>query len=1040
MTNNAYKQYNRNRRQTTLEHDFSKGMMFNGGTVDFAYAKLLVNYNTYNDKSTLVPRAGLQLSGLVLPDFDMDSFDDPETFTYHGTDVSIKDAKECVEKDGNIYKQFILGRSNSSKGEGKIYVITSPISDIKYSSTVLEDYELNLSVMNKGYITSDASYLVTELNEIHGIDLKADSKVSSLIGSFAFGNNYYFINPTTRKLCHTEFSEENKRYEIKELNPKAVDPSEAVTYGYNMLLGDGAYNFQNSNYEGSIIQLTGILPYDSVDSKTLLMTPKKNQDITFKCFCKAPAAKAYKFVWEWRTVEANEWTFIEETSPAKVTSETELSVTFKPPSADIMIRVQAYNTADETTVEKAMTVGFDFSVDNENGNISPEGYDLMTATGIVYWKNRLAVWGVEKDPTVLFLSDVNEPTYFPYPNNITVFDDPIVSVKPYMDALLVFTTSQVYQVVLNEDGVGWTSTLLQSNLYIQPWDRHLIQIVRNMVFFKSGNYYYMIVPKAQSTTGELTLAPVSTPIVEFFNNFEKNVEEMLKAVFNYNSTFDIVHYYNFLDYEDIHNIYVLDYEDDIENYLHLDIMYNTVNRSWKIYTFDAPHFLYPYKNDATQVGTLAATSLIKIQPSISGQNTLVQVEEPTSNADKTNVIYIKDKLDLLEFFSAPTFRVMYNDTYVDFSTVGVTAVDDVIKIENDNLCLEVSLSESVYTKIYTLDESDLFKCTSTITVQYIGEITTRMVTLDTIPGEKGLVVYPFKDGTIHLGTIIEINGVRFELNSAEHGWLYNSSYPYVFKVKPNLFGYTFMLLESIPFTEGPIIRAYDVSENQEPITARCIQLYKFNSLDMNDIFLPAYSEIVFDTDTLGDSTLKYSTGSISYAIMELLNDPDKYLKFKNWQFIDTGYREDNLHLNKRYRELQLQLNNIEGSNLEFSMEFKLNGTTRRRYYMYEVEQVLDENDPDYGLLSIQSTPYSNVILRTESVLNETTLATYPEQDVDEFDTWHLDQSKFPDVNLWRVRMHISGKGQAPRMKLLSKNTARYELMGLNWVYRIMNMR
>ena len=1037
---NAYKQYKRNRRQTTLEQDFSKGMMFNGGTVDFSYAKMLVNYNTYNDKSTLVPRAGLQLSGLIFPDFDMDSFDDPEVFTYHGTDVSIKDAKECVETDGVTYKQFILGRSNSSEGDGRVYVITSPISDVKYASNVIKDFELNLSVMNKDYIASDASYLVTELNEIHGIELKEDSKVSSLIGSFAFGNNYYFINPTTNKLCCTEFSSENKRYEIKELEPKAVDPSEAVTYGYNMLLGDEAYNFKNGNYEGSIIQLTGILPYDSGDSKALLMTPKKNQDITFKCFCKAPADKTYKFVWEWRTVEASEWAIIEETSPSKVTADTELSVTFKPPAADIMIRVQAYNVEDETTVEKAMTVGFDFSVDNENGNLNPDFYDLTTVTGIVYWKNRLVVWGVEKDPTILFMSDVNEPTYFPYPNNISVFDDPIVSVKPYMDYLLVFTTSQVYQVSLNEDGTGWTSTLLQSNLYIQPWDRHLIQIVRNMVFFKSGNYYYMIVPKAQSTTGELTLAPVSTPIVEFFNNFEKNVEEMLKDVFNYTGLFDVVHYYNFLDYEYIHNIYVLDYEDELENYLHLDVMYNTVNRSWKIHTFDAPHFLYPYKNDATQVGTLAATSLIKIYPSISAQNTLIQVEEPILNANKTNVVYITDSIDPLVFFSAPTFRVSYNNTYVDFSTVGATAEGDIVRLTKDNLCFELSLIEGVYSKLYTLDNTDEFECTGYLVAQCIGETKTAQYALSVIPEEKGLVEYPFKTGSIHLGTVVEINNIRYELNSAEHGWLYNGSNPYVFKVRASDAGYTFMFPDSTSYREGPVVKVYDVSEDQDPVIARCIQLYKFNGSDMTDIFLPANSEIVFDVDTIGDSTLKYSTGSISYAIMELINNQDKYMKFKNWQFIDTGYREDNIHLNKRFRELQLQLNNIEGSNLEFSMEFKLNGTTRRRYYMYEVEQVLDENDPDYGLLSIQSTPYSNVILRTESVLNETTLATYPEQDVEEFDTWRLDQSKFPDVNLWRVRMHISGKGQAPRMKLLSRNQAKYELMGLNWVYRVMNMR
>lgn len=1038
MTTNAYKQYSRNRRQTTLEQAFNKGMMFNGGTVDFSYAKMLVNYNTYHDKSTLVPRAGLQLSGLILPDIDADSFDNPELRPYHGTDVNIKDARECVEADGNTYKQLILG------GHGKIYVHTSPMSDVNYNSTTIEDFELNLSVMDEDPVASDASYLVTALNEIHDMKLKEDSNVSSLIGCFAFGNSYYHINPVDRCLAKTKFSEVKKIYEIEPLTPKALDPSEAVTYGYNMLLGETAYDFKNSVYEGSVIQLTGILPYDTSDGTTLLMTPKKNQDIKFKCFCKVPSNKKYKFIWEWRTVESDDWVLIEETEVISVTADTELSVVFKPPATDVMVRVQVYNEADLENVEKAMTVGFDFSTDNETGNLNPEVYDLMTATGIVYWKNRLVMWGVEKDPTILFISDLNEPTYFPYPNNISVFDDPIVSVKSYMDSLLVFTTSQVYQVTMNPDGTSWTSTLLQSNLYIQPWDMHLIQIVRNMVFFKSGNYYYMIVPKAQSTTGELTLAPVSTPIVEFFNNFESNVAEMLKDVFNYEGTFNVVHYYNFLDYEDIHNIYVLDYEDDIDNYLHLDLIYNTVNRSWKIYTFDAPHFLYPYKNDATQVGTLAATSLLKIQPSLSGQNAAIQVQEPLSNVYKTNILHIKGAIDAAELFTVPTIRVYFNDTYVAFSTVGAVPEGDEFIFETGNYRFIYSMNPEIYSRLITIDGVEVFNTSNSITIEYVAETESgsSVKSYSTGPSRTSLVKYFITPGCVSVNeTVIEVYDERYILDRVdEAGWMYNASFPYAFRVKEIASGYAFMFFEETSYINAPIIKVYDTSENQEPVIMRCVQLYRFNPMNMQDIFLPAYSEIVFDADTTVDPVLRYSTGSISYAVMRLLDNVDDYIKFKNWQFIDTGYREDNIHLNKRYRELQIQLNNIEGSNLEFGMEFNLNGTTRRRHYMYEVEQVLDDNDPDYGLLSIQSTPYSNVILRTESVLNETTLATYPEQDVEEFDTWHLDQSKFPDVNLWRVRMHISGKGQAPRMKLLSKNTSRFELMGINWVYRIMNMR
>ena len=173
-----------------------------------------------------------------------------------------------------------------------------------------------------------------------------------------------------------------------------------------------------------------------------------------------------------------------------------------------MVRVQAFpvttaNSVDvvSNTTEQATTIGFDFTVDTygNTDNVKQEIYNLYEATGIEYWQNRLVLWGVPKDPTILFISDLNEPAYFPYPNNITVYDEPIVCVKPFLNDLLVFTATHVHLLSMNSDGSTFKTTVVQSNLSIDPWDRHLIQVVKNMVFFKSGNYFYMLVPKAQST-------------------------------------------------------------------------------------------------------------------------------------------------------------------------------------------------------------------------------------------------------------------------------------------------------------------------------------------------------------------------------------------------------------------------------------------------------------------------------------------------------------------------------------------------------------
>ena len=169
-------------------------------------------------------------------------------------------------------------------------------------------------------------------------------------------------------------------------------------------------------------------------------------------------------------------------------------------------------TKDETTFpEQVLTAAFNLSQDdNTNTNLKQENYDLSTATGMSYWKNRLIVYGLPQDKTVLFMSDVNDPTYFPYPNSADLFDEPVVHVLPFLDNLLVFTSTKLYMITLSEDGLGWNKKHIQSNLDIKEWDTHLIQQVKNMVFFKSGNYYYMVVPSTKFTTlNQLVVTPVS---------------------------------------------------------------------------------------------------------------------------------------------------------------------------------------------------------------------------------------------------------------------------------------------------------------------------------------------------------------------------------------------------------------------------------------------------------------------------------------------------------------------------------------------------
>ncbi len=857
-TNTIYFKNSRSKRRAMLQNDFSSGMMFSSAPLSSGYAKLLVNYDLSPNSSALTPRAGIRTSEVLVPETDTDF----SKSYYSDPDLTIMDALEFTESNGKTYRQLILGKVTGTNNTGEVYVVTSPcdepFSEIETIDGRLADtYSIDSFYAYVESTSSPAAFSVPSSAEIHNLKLANNTKIASIVGSFAYSNSFYFIDPINKSLKKTKFDSASERYKVETVTPINLDPTEAVTYGYNMLLGENAYNFTNQVNSGAI-ELTGILPYSGPTSNKLVMTPKPESSVTLRCFFEGEVNQIYRFVWEWREISSDSWTSLVSVDQAidykivlKEGTEDEVCLQntkdssiinylqydgFKSSGKDIMVRVQAINSnqieldtdgkvSKVNDVEQAMVVGLNFETANiSTTNVQPEVYDLTTATGITYWKNRLVLWGVPKDPTILFLSNVNEPGCFSYPNDIDIFDEPIVTALPFLDKLLVFTSSTVYQLTLNEDGFTWTSEVIQANLSISPWDRHLIKTVKNMIFFKSGNYYFMIVPKPQSLTGELALAPISNPLIEFFNHFKKNVDELLFDTYAFKDDYELINYYNFLDYEDMHNVYVFSFlKKGVEAFVHLDVLYNTSTRTWRIFIFEAPQIVYPYKQDSTQTGRLASTSF-----------------------------------------------------------------------------------------------------------------------LDT--------------------------------------------------------------------DSGPV---------------RIIQLYKFHTNIVRDFYV-SNMPLVYTGGTL-DIT------GYNQSLKALMEQDNTTLTFNNWQFLDTGFVEDNSHFYKRYREMQLMLNNIDGAPLEYGMEFIIDGQTRISFIQYEVEQVLDADDPNYGLMYLQAVPVMNLPVDGIEAINTTILGEGE-------NIWKLDQSVFPDISIWRIRSPISGKGAAPRLRLLSKNSSRFELISVNWIYRIMNMR
>lgn len=892
----SYKKYKRGQRLANVETEFTSGMMFSEGAITDGYVKTLVNFDfTEDGKKALRPRAALTTCEILVPDMVTELSESDEEL-YLDEDTTIKYSKECVE-NGVDYRQFIIGRPSEVDGEvtnsGNILIITSPKSISDFNDVVVSQYDLVSA-------SSPCAFYNTGLTEIHGVELASDAKTAFPVGTFLGNSFYYFSAPNNGELKHTVFNVD--RYSFASADVRELTASEAVNYGYNMLDAN-PYVF-NDDDQAAVFEMQGILPYDAQFKDTdeddeydepvpkLLMNPRANSRVWFRCNYDVTDSNTYRIVWSWKEVSADEWTVFHTEDTFQSIDTPVLQADLIVPAKEILIRCEAYNTQDlDDVVEKAMTVGFDFSLDPESTtrNIKEENYDLSTASGMISWKNRLVVWGLPKDPTILFISDLDEPGYFPYPNNVVIFDEPIISVVELMDNLVVFTKSKVHQVAFNTDGTSWTSTVLQSNLYIENWDKHLIQAVRNMVYFKSGNYYYMIVPKAQSTTGELTLAPITTPITDFFNHFRQNVTEICKNCFKYEddegniitpTPEHMVTYYNFIDYDNIHNFYVYKEED---TYVHFDIIYNVVDRYWKINVYESAHFLYPFRNDATQNGLLAGLTTIEV-------------------FDSDNLeTYNKRIIQLFKFN-----QLVVNDLYI---VAGMPFIYS-------------SSFEDVH-----VDDEELVVSVGTSSYDPLTESAT-----------------------------VSIDGLR------------PSTLP------------------------------------QENLTF----------IQLADYIGGFNRQVLYDT---------------LESAAEILKDR---IVYSNKQMLDTGYRDANPFINKRYRELQLQINNVNNVDMEFGMDFQISGEPRNTDFLYEVSQTIDELNQDNGIVYLDATPY----LPTPYIDGDERKG-----EVDKTNLWTLEHStQEPVISFWKVRASVSGKGVAPRLRMFTRKGFDYQLLGINWIYREMNMR
>lgn len=589
---NSFKKYARGMRVMATEQVFNQGMYYTDNPIATGQSRLLVNMNLADQGRRIRPRGGLETSWLmsVLSSAD-------RQFVHHVGASFVESGTDAV------YRRYVLLGHKNVANNGMLF------SDMVLMIENPETESFVKSVLT-GYTGADVLRYDnnTDWNTLHNVAINDPYPIG--LNASIEGNTYMLTNTGMVRL---KISLVGGVYQhtLEQVEPRVITAAQAVNYGYNMLLAS-PYNFPN--VQGVTLRLDGILPYDAANN--LKLNAKVGEQVRFRLSYMYPAgAPTYKVQWEVQDLKNSTTAVVVQkaASSPTYTAGDDIVLDYNIVFKQFSLIAKVYASTDLTEPLKVIQLASYYTSDDNTGrnlNLEPKTYSLNTSKNMCSWNGRLVVWGVANANMTIFFSDTNDPTYFPFPQNAQPYDEEILNAVPFMDALLVFTETKIH--MLSYDMVnGFTTKVIQDSLRFQRHDANTVVVVKNMVFFKSAAYYYMIVPKVNVVSGtELQLAPVSKPIEFLLDNFEQAIAQTIYDVYTLDFLLKapaqtilitLQSFHNFLDNAQINNVYKYKITHN-GGVLYLDVVlcYDTLLRAWTLKMYECNEgIMLPYRRVAT---------------------------------------------------------------------------------------------------------------------------------------------------------------------------------------------------------------------------------------------------------------------------------------------------------------------------------------------------------------------------------------------------------------------------------------------------------
>lgn len=548
-----YKQYNRSTRVLTEETGFSGGMLWTGNNIDTTHLKTIVNCDYDDTTGFLTTRDAFIANDYETYDFS--SFELPDNLLNY---ILVGAFSICALE---VYYSEITQVLDAHN----LYLFAKPYKQGTYW-TVDSDTLLAL------YVLSPEQYYLCPLN------LTENKLFKSMVLKQMFqlyDNNLYALAETNDRAwlsrlrvirnnvgtpADPEYSYTLDVMSDAETKRRFDDVTllEASVTGFNAGRCENTFTYESTKLydETAVTKLKGI---ELRQDGNQVVSPRVGSSFLINCYVDLAIADynnnftlALFKLSETSTVDNPVWEFVGEDHCSNYNRDP--SYPYTPGDWEVygtlswriftQINTQnatyafalypnysstrTYDIYDTAIIDRIMpyTVVCNSSIDN----VKLKYYDLTQTNGSCIWHNHMCVWGNQYNSNTLFISEVDNFYYYPLPSNAVLFDANIINCIPYKDTLLVFTANKIWRLAEAKDG-ALTQTVVQNDMLLDAEDSAQLNAIKNMVLFKSGNYYYMIVPKTQSLTDELTVAPIYKNIAGLLNNLDKGILEVLQLTY-----------------------------------------------------------------------------------------------------------------------------------------------------------------------------------------------------------------------------------------------------------------------------------------------------------------------------------------------------------------------------------------------------------------------------------------------------------------------------------------------------------------------------